>query len=89
LRGFTEEELVAFYVSAEASVRRRVLRFASDDRHRKPPLRGSDVVAVGASGPEVGQVLEAVRGAYLDGRVRDRDEALTLARELLRGSSRR
>ena len=89
LRGFTEEELVAFYVSGEASVRRRVRRFASEDRHRKPPLRGSDVVAAGGSGPAVGRVLEAVREAYLDGRVRDRDEALTLARELLRGQPRR
>lgn len=84
LRGFTEEELVAFFSSTEASVRRRVIRFAADDRHRKPPLRGSDVVALGASGPAVGGVLEAVRAASLDGRVRDRDEALTLARELLR-----
>ena len=85
LRGLTEEELVAFYVGVEASVRRRVLRFALDDRHRKPPLRGSDLVAVGASGPALGRVLEAVRAAYLDGRVRNREEALALARELLRG----
>lgn len=84
LRGLTEEELVAFFASAEASVRRRVERFASEDRHRKPPLRGSDLLALGAGGPAVGRVLEAVRAAYLDGRVRDRDEGLILARELLR-----
>lgn len=89
LRGLTEEELVAFYATAEASLQRRVARFASEDRYRKPPLRGSDLVALGASGPAVGRALEAVRAAYLDGKVRDREEALAFAQELLRGRARR
>ena len=85
----TEEELVAFYATSEPSLRRRVVRFASEDRYRKPPLRGSDLVELGASGPAVGRALEVVRSAHLDGKVRDREEALALARELLRGRARR
>jgi len=88
LRGLTEEELVAFYSTAEASLRRRVARFASEDRYRKPPVRGSDLVALGASGPAVGRVLEVVRAAHLDGKIQNREEALALAREWLRRRAR-
>ena len=46
------------------------------------------LVALGASGPAVGRVLEVVRAAHLDGKIQNREEALALARELLRRRAR-
>jgi tRNA nucleotidyltransferase/poly(A) polymerase len=46
-------------------------------------LSGDDLIELGMRpGPELGRVLRAVEDAQLEGRVRDRDEALRLANEL-------
>ena len=89
LAGIDEEGLLALHALADAATRRRIARWAGDDRHRKPPVRGDDLVAAGLSGPAVGAAMRRVRAAWLDGRVRDRDEALALVRELARRSRRR
>jgi hypothetical protein len=57
-------------------VRRRILRHAAEDRARALPLDGSDLVALGFSGPAVGRALAALRRAVLDGEVSDRAQAL-------------
>lgn len=79
-----EEELFGVYALAEAGLRRRIARFAADDRHRKPPVSGADLTEAGLSGPTVGRALERIRAAWLDGAVRSRDEALALAAEVAR-----
>lgn len=79
-----EEDLLALLSSAPAGLRRRILRWAVEDRARRAPLGGADVVGLGLEGPDVGRALAAVRAAYLDGRVRGREEALALAGELAR-----
>src|SRR5579884_764458 len=50
-----------------------------------PPrlVTGHDLLALGlAPGPRIGQILRAVEDARLEGRVRTREEALALARDL-------
>jgi poly(A) polymerase len=50
-----------------------------------PPLiRGSDLIEMGIpQGPAIGRVLEEVRHAQLEGLVGDREEALSLARDII------
>lgn len=82
LRALPEEELYAHYAWAAPAVRRRIVRYAAEDRQRRPPVSGSDLTALGLSGPAVGRALARVRSAFLDGTVRSREEALALAREV-------
>jgi hypothetical protein len=82
LAPLSEEELHALYASSEAKARRRILRFASEDRGRRLPLTGDDLIDIGLRGPAVGRALMRIRTAYLDGAVSNRVEAIALAREL-------
>ncbi len=82
-----EDRLLALHAWAPAPVRRRIVRWANQDRARRPPVGGADLVALGLSGPAVGRALARLRAAYLDGTVRDRADALALARELARTGS--
>jgi tRNA nucleotidyltransferase (CCA-adding enzyme) len=84
LRQLDEEELHALYASVAPSMRRRIVRYAAEDRSRRAPIGGDDLVAIGLEGPAVGRALARIRAAYLDGAVSDRSEALALARELSR-----
>jgi len=89
LGALREEELVALHASSDATARHRIARFAAEDRARRAPLDGSDLVGLGLRGPEVGRALARVRAAWLDGLVRTRDEALALAAECGRHARRR
>jgi hypothetical protein len=89
LRALPEEEIFAHYAWAAPAVRRRIVRYAAEDRQRRPPVSGSDLTALGLSGPAVGRALARVRSAFLDGTVRSREEALALAREVGRHGSAR
>ncbi len=86
LRDLPEEELHALHAWAEPAVRRRIVRFAAEDRTRKPPLNGGDLTGIGLCGPAVGRALARVRAAFLDGAVSTREDALALAREVARRS---
>jgi tRNA nucleotidyltransferase (CCA-adding enzyme) len=77
-----EDRLLALAASATPTVRRRVVRYANEDRPRRLPVSGADLVALGLSGPAVGRALARIRVAHLDGACRTRDEAIALAREL-------
>lgn len=79
-----DDSLHALLASAAPPLRRRILRWAREDRGRRPPVSGDDLVSAGLSGPAVGRALARIRVAYLDGRVRTRAEALTLAAEVAR-----
>jgi len=85
LRQRDEEQLHALHASADPATRRRIARYANDDRSRRFPVTGDDLVAAGLRGPDVGRALARIRAAFLDGAVRDRTEALALAQELSRG----
>jgi len=84
LAPLSEEELYSLYSLADPKLRRRIARFAVEDRMRRVPLGGEDLLAIGLEGPALGRVLNRVRVAYLDGALKDRDEAIALAREIAR-----
>ena len=77
-----DEELFALYAWAPPPLRRRVVRYAVEDRPRRAPVNGGDLAALGLSGPTLGRVLAQLRVAYLDGLIRNREEALIQATEL-------
>lgn len=89
LGALPEEELHAVYAAVDSRLRRRVVRYAIEDRHRRLPVSGADLVAEGLRGPSVGRALERIRIAWLDGAVRGREDALALAREVARRKPRR
>jgi tRNA nucleotidyltransferase (CCA-adding enzyme) len=84
LRQLDEEDLQALFATVSPARRRRITRYATEDRSRRAPVTGDDLMAIGLEGPAVGRALARIRAAYLDGAVNDREEALALARELLR-----
>ncbi len=89
LAGTREEELFALHAWADPPMRRRIVRWAAEDRARRAPVSGNDLTATGLSGPAVGDALATIRAAFLDGGVANREEALVLAAELGRKGGRR
>ena len=79
-----EESLLALHASAPPAARRRIARWAGEDRGRRVPVTGDDLAALGLKGPAIGRALARLRVAWLDGAVQTREEALVLARELSR-----
>jgi len=85
LAGVDEESLHALHAWAPPALRRRIGRWAAEDRARHLPVTGSDLVGIGLAGAAVGRALRRIRAAYLDGALRTREDALALALELSRG----
>jgi hypothetical protein len=79
-----EEQLHALHAWAPISVRRRIVRWAAEDRTRRAPVSGTDLTDMGLAGSAVGRALARIRVAYLDGAVANREEALALAHEVSR-----
>jgi tRNA nucleotidyltransferase (CCA-adding enzyme) len=79
-----DEWLLALHASLPEARARSVARFAAVDRSRRPPFSGADLAPLGLRGPELGRALAALRAAWLDGRVRSREDALRLLRRLVR-----
>jgi len=84
LRQLDEEDLQSLHATVAPALRRRIVRYAAEDRSRRLPVNGDDLLAAGLEGPAIGRALARIRIAYLDGRVKDRNEALALAREFYR-----
>lgn len=82
LAGVGDDEALALYAFAPPTARRRVARHMLEDRPRRLPVTGDDLLALGLAGPAVGRALARIRIAFLDGAVKDREDALALAREL-------
>jgi hypothetical protein len=76
--------LLALLAWAPPNLRRRIQRYALEDRRAPLPIGGDDLLSIGIQGPAVGRALARIRVAFLDRAVRDRDEALALAREIAR-----
>jgi poly(A) polymerase len=77
-------------IEAHLELVREILPAALDwhrDGLPRPPLNGDEVaIEVGLRpGPEMGRILEELRAASFAGEISDRDQALTLARELAGG----
>jgi len=82
LAPLSDEDLHALHACAEPTARRRIMRWATEDRLRRIPLTGEELLEIGLEGPVVGRALVRLRTACLDGRVTNRDEAIALAREI-------
>lgn len=87
LRNVADEELLALHAGSPPPLARRLARWASEDRRRRLPVDGDDLVAAGLAGPAVGRALARIRTAFLDGDLATREEALALASELARRGS--
>ncbi len=89
LSDLPEESIQALYALATVPVRRRILRWAAEDRRRRVPIGGAELAELALAGPEVGRVLARIRSAFLDGEVANREESLALAEEIAKRASRR
>ena len=89
LGGLDDEAVLALWCCAPSAGRRRIERWAREDRSRQIPVSGRDLLAEGLSGPALGAGLARIRAAWLDGAVRSREEALALAREIVGRERRR
>ncbi|MFK7897441.1 MAG: hypothetical protein AB8G23_16500 [Myxococcota bacterium] len=84
-----EETVQALYALATVPVRRRMLRWALEDRRRRSPVGGGEMKECGLQGPDVGRALARIRAGFLDGEIANREEALALAEEMGRRAARR
>jgi poly(A) polymerase len=58
--------------------------FTAEELHPAPLISGHDLLSLGlAPGPLIGRILREVEEAQLEGRVKTKEEALALAREML------
>ncbi len=67
LREADERLLLAAWCLSRPAAARRIERFARDLRRRPDPVRGDQLAAIGARGPEIGALLAAARRRHLDG----------------------
>jgi tRNA nucleotidyltransferase (CCA-adding enzyme) len=78
-----EALLLAELLCPDRHAAQRLRHFASELAGREPLLAGDDLKGLAAPGPRFGDVLRDVHEALLDGRIATRDEAMSLARQLL------
>lgn len=84
-----EETTQSLYALADVPVRRRILRWGAEDRRRRAPVGGVELIELGLEGPDVGKALGRIRAGFLDGEIANREEALALAEEMARRAARR
>lgn len=61
----------------------KAAEFANEPLIPPPLVRGDDLIAMGLKqGPRIGELLEAVQTAQLDGEIKTRDEAIQLLKTL-------
>ncbi len=89
LRALAPESWLALHAKADPPLRRRVARWVNEDRDLRVPLGGRDLAALALEGPDVGAALAAVRSAFLDGKVSNREQGLAFVREWAQQAQRR
>ncbi len=83
-RASIDAALFAAAVADDDRVRRIVRYYLREWQLVKPEVTGDDLLALGAApGPRFREILDAIRDARLDGRVRKRDDEVALAKEML------
>ena len=79
--GLEAVQVAAALVDDEGA-RHNLQRYLQEWRHVRPVLNGRDLVHLGVPpGPQIGELLEVLRDARLEGRVSTREEEETLVRE--------
>jgi len=72
-------------IFTEQVIKRRLSLYLSDLCHIKPELSGDDLIKLGyRPGKKLGQALEKIKDAKLDGTINSREGEISLAKELLR-----
>ncbi len=69
IEAFREPALLLAAVRGSPPLQRLLRRYAQDWRHRRSPLSGRELQALGYRGPAIGQILQHLRGAVLDGQL--------------------
>jgi len=82
LAPLSAELRLALYCAAPPAIRRRIQRWAREDRDAAPPIRGDELLALGLRGQAVGNALARLRAAWLDRTVRTPEDLQGLAQEL-------
>lgn len=81
LREFRIEAVnAAMAIASDETVRSRIRRYISESQHIKPSCSGTDLISMGASGANIGIILDEIRDALIDGKVRNSGEELRYAR---------
>ena len=66
--------------------RDRMIEYIDKIRFERPEITGDDLIAAGIEeGPVIGQLIDIVRRARLDGQVKTKQEELDLAKSRLPG----
>lgn len=82
LREFRIEAVnAAIAIAPDETVRSRIRRYISESRHINPSCNGTDLISMGASGANIGIILDEIRDALIDGKVRNLEEELRYARQ--------
>ena len=82
LREFRIEAVnAAMVIASDETVRSHIRRYISESRHIKPSCSGTDLISMGASGANIGLILDEIRDALIDGKVRNSEEELRYARQ--------
>ncbi|HWQ28965.1 MAG TPA: hypothetical protein VNN12_08075 [Dehalococcoidia bacterium] len=71
------------FVARDEIARRRCVRYLDEWRHVRPELDGDALAAMGFRGPEIGDALQALRRARLDGVISSRADEERFARQRL------
>jgi tRNA nucleotidyltransferase (CCA-adding enzyme) len=84
LREFPEPALAAYAAAGDPAAAARVRDYLTHFANVRPILRGDDLIELGVlRGPDVGDVLELLRAAKLDGEVKTRDDEEHFVEEFL------
>ncbi|MBI2166559.1 MAG: CCA tRNA nucleotidyltransferase [Chloroflexi bacterium] len=84
LRALTIEAVMAVATVAPPAPGQVLQEFAQRSRYVRPALKGQDLLAMGVpQGPPVGQLLQELRAARLDGLVASREEEVALVQRSL------
>lgn len=82
LREFRIEAVnAAMVVVSDETVRSRIRRYISESQHIMPSCSGTDLISMGASGANIGIVLDEIRDALIDGKIGTAEEELRYARQ--------
>jgi tRNA nucleotidyltransferase (CCA-adding enzyme) len=84
LKEFPEPALVAYAAAGDLPAAGHLRDYLSHHANVRPALRGDDLIELGVlRGPDVGDVLELLRAAKLDGEVKTREDEVLFVEEFL------
>ncbi len=84
-----EEILFVMSKTRSLDMKERISSFITSWRHYKPPVTGKDLIEIGfRQNKQLGACLKEIRDRGLNGEIKDYNEAMLFAREMLAGKKR-